>query len=403
MAVSYQKYVFPALDNTAGKKISGVSDIQSDFVKCVTAYLQKEGVHDVQGVMLPGMQKAKDLISKARKDAGNNDLTVRGGVDTSGNLIVSVTGILPPKKPGGSPEKYEHFEIVRPAFKKLVDEMKAQANVVVNLTRISESEALAQVDQLYQKYKSKSAVMGSAEFKALLKKYSGDDIINRAADKQAAKYSTIVQKADEADFGGVTTGTVVLAAHGGAVAVSGTVIGTSLGSKSAADIVKLLTQNSDKKKNLSKTFSGTVLLSGCFTAAGSGAIPDGYNYSTFAGQVYSLLKSGGYTKCNVKGMPGPSVTQNSGDKAARHAMVTDKGAEALLQQMQAIEKEFNGLVASHGGDKAKVAGDPKSAALADKWKKLKAERGNVLDSQTDAKKAANRIEALVGTFGLRGR
>ncbi len=54
----------------------------------------------------------------------------------------------------------------------------------------------------------------------------------------------------------------------------------------------------DRKKNLSKGFSETVNLVGCFTASGTGEVPPGYDYSTFAGQVPKLLRDKGYTKCN---------------------------------------------------------------------------------------------------------
>ena len=53
--------------------------------------------------------------------------------------------------------------------------------------------------------------------------------------------------------------------------------------------------------------------------------------------------------------------------------------------------------------KQKAGADPKYASMNEKWKKLKADREEVLNSQTEAKKAANRIDGLIGTFGLKGR
>jgi hypothetical protein len=44
-----------------------------------------------------------------------------------------------------------------------------------------------------------------------------------------------------------------------------------------------------------------------------------------------------------------------------------------------------------------------SSALVEKWRKQKAEHQDILDSQTDAKKAVNRIDGLVGSFGCLGR
>jgi hypothetical protein len=400
MAVTYATVIYPSLNASGGKSLKSISDITGDFMKALNAYLDHEKILEKQGILLPGMNKASAMITKAKKDAGTNDLTVRGGVDGSGNLVISVTGLLPGKK--GS-EKYEKSETVRPGLKKLLDEMKNEANAVVNMTRISKEEADEQLDVLYKKYKTKAAVQNSSEFKELLKKFKGDPTINQASERQAKRYDTTNQKLDEADFGGITTGTVVLCAHGGAAPVSGTVIGTALGKKSPEELVHLLTGNPDKSKNLSKKFSGIVHLSGCFTASGSGEVPEGYDYSTVAGKVQQLLLAQGYKGFSVRGHPGPAKTRGDGSKAARHAMMTPKGIEALQQKLDAIYKAYEDLGKSHGNDPMAVMKDPRFNQLTEQWKRFKEQQDEIIALDTKTKQRAHDIEGLVGNFGLRGR
>src|SRR5207245_227700 len=98
----------------------------------------------------------------------------------------------------------------------------------------------------------------------------GDATIDKAAEAQAKKFGlNAAQKSrDNIDVGGIKVGTVVLAAHGTPVQVGlDHVIGSHLGQKTAAQIVALLTESADEKKRLSPKFHGTILLSGCFTAA----------------------------------------------------------------------------------------------------------------------------------------
>ena len=130
---------------------------------------------------------------------------------------------------------------------------------------------------------------------------------------------------DTDGIGSLTTGTVVLAAHGGRAKVNGINLGTKLGKKSPQEIVAYLTENTDPKKRLSTKFTGTVHLSGCFTAAG-GIAPAGeeYDYDTFAGKVKKLLEKAGIKKCSVVGHPGTASTKNDGDKRSIKPTEQDK-------------------------------------------------------------------------------
>jgi hypothetical protein len=122
--VSYKKYIFPEVDKSAGKPLSKVSALQAELVKGINSYLESEKIHPAQNIALPGMSKANDIFKAALKDAGKNELTVKGGLDSKGDLIVSITGILPDAKGKGAP--YEKVAIVRPGFAKLVEEMKTE-------------------------------------------------------------------------------------------------------------------------------------------------------------------------------------------------------------------------------------------------------------------------------------
>lgn len=273
MAVSYKKYIFPEVDKSAGKLLSKVTTLQAELVKAINSYLVSEKIQPSQNIALPGMSKANDMFKAALKDAGKNELTVKGGLDSKGDLLVSITGILPDAKGKGAP--YEKVTIVRPAFAKLVEEMKTETHAVVNLDK-------------------------------------GDRAVDASVARQEAGHGVTAQTPDATDFGDIKTGNVILTAHGTPVKVSGVLLGQKLGNRTPDQIVKLLTGNPDRKKNISKSFSGTVVLCGCYTASGTGAVPPGYDYSTFAGKVLSLLRSGGYSKCTVKGMPGEAVVGADG-------------------------------------------------------------------------------------------
>lgn len=277
MSVSYKKYIFPDVDKSAGKLLSKVSNLQSELVKSVHDYLASEKLPPDQNISLPGISKAMDMWKTAIKDAGKNELTVKGGVDGKGDLVVSITGVLPDAKGKGAP--YEKMAIVRSGFGKLVEQIKTETHAVVNLDK-------------------------------------GDDAVDQSVARQEKGFGVKAQVPGSTDFGELKTGNVILTAHGESVKASGVLLGKKLGNRTPEQILKLLTENSDPKKALSKDFSGTVVLSGCYTASGNGSVPPGYDYSAFAGKVLALLRAKGYKKCNVKGMPGEAVVGDDGKTIA---------------------------------------------------------------------------------------
>ncbi len=225
-----------------------------------------------------------------------------------------------------------------------------------------------------------------------------DTTIPANAAKQANRFGTGVQAQEDADFGGIT-GNVVLCAHGAPKVVPGRVIGAEFGEKNPQQIVDILIGSKDKDKRIGKDYSGIITLSGCFTAAG-GPEADKQD-DPFAKKVLDLLRSKGYDKLSVKGMPGPSVTRDSGEKAARHAMVTEDGAKALIPLLKQYEQAFAKLKAKYKGDEGQAKLDPLFAPLQSKWAKLYDDYTDVLNAQTEAAKEANRIEGLFGNFGIR--
>jgi hypothetical protein len=370
MPTTYKTYIYPGIGKSGGKELAKISDLPGEFTRAINLYLNSEGLDDTQGIRLPGLVKAKDMLVKAKTKAGKNPLTVRGGIDSNGDLVVTVSGLLP-EKSGGQPEKYEKITIVREDFKKLVKEMKTEEHAVVNL-------------------------------------HPGNDVIDGASEAQSKKFKTPVQYEGSMDVGKIKTGTVVLAAHGGAAAVSGTVLGTSLGHKTPQEIVDLLTKNSDKSKRLSKKFTGTVLLSGCYTASGNMVIPEDYDYSVFAGEVKRLLETNGYKGFVVRGIPGPATTirtgPNTGGKKGIHGMKFDDTAkEALQQQLDKLYQKMKGILEEHNNNAAEAVKDERLKPLYDQYQRIKKEKDEVIREDDKAGLSANLIEGLIGTFGLRVR
>lgn len=111
----------------------------------------------------------------------------------------------------------------------------------------------------------------------------------------------------------------------------------TLGKKTSQQIVVLLTEQSDKKRNLPKDFNSTVLLCGCFTAAG-GIAPAGsdYHYDTFVGKVWRRLKDKG-ASCKISEMPEQARTGDDGNKSSVKS--TEQG------EYDAFKKEFKELQA----------------------------------------------------------
>jgi hypothetical protein len=302
--VNWDVVFYPTVGLRASKKLGDVRDVMVEFRAALTKYLVKDEElcepDDVRDIVLDSVKgKALILDAKAHADkvaAGKlkSNVQVSGGIDKAGNLVIAAVD--------AEPNNFSKSAIVRKEFvQKVIKLFRKQKNVVANI----------QPDD--------------------------DELIKRNAERQAAKYRTTVQKGDAVDVGGIKFGTIVLAAHGGRAAVSGTIIGTDLGQKSPAQIVALLTENQDEKKRLNPKFKGTIILSGCFTAAGNQVVPKGYDYSIFAGKVKQLLDKKGYQNYLIKGMAGPSRTTDSGDKQVIPAKDDDvvEQAKAKLERKKA--------------------------------------------------------------------
>ncbi|MDC0660515.1 hypothetical protein N6L27_21110 [Leisingera sp. SS27] len=361
MATQY-KTIF--LGSGGGENVAS-ADI-AKMAMAIGKYLKDKGMQ-AQGIKLPGLKKAQALVAKCAKvqqvaqnssqvkDLGfTPELSVVGGIDTSGHLSICITGMLPPPKEGKPPVNFDKTEVIRKDWNKLEAELADETNVVVNLTKKNISIIEEALDKLVAKHDGDlKKVRKDKVYGVLLEKFKGGDkVINRAAEKQAAKYKTKTVNTDEADFGELTTGTVALCAHGSREKINGIWLGTKLGKKSPDQIVDLLTGNKDKKKNLSKSFKGTVLLSGCFTAAGGIAPPgDKYDYDTYAGKVWRLLKAKGIN-CKVVGQPGTASTNEDGSKNSVMPTKQDE-KDAYKAEIKALEKELQKLEKKlKSGDKA---------------------------------------------------
>lgn len=385
---------------------TGISVAKADIASIATevgSYLQTNGMQ-AQGIKLPGLGDAQKLVTKAAaelkkalsssniKDLGfTPDLKIIGGIDTKGDLSATVTGLLPPAKPGKPPVNYDQTVVIRKEWAKLETELKSEKNVVVNMTKQNWHIIEPAVTKLVEKHNGDMDLLKADKaFQALLKTYKdGDDVINKAAANQAKKFKTTEQTTDQADFGEMTTGTVVLAAHGSRADLpSGKTLGIALGKKTPDQIVELLTGNKDKAKNLSKAFKGTVLLSGCFTAAG-GIAPEGdYNYDTFAGKVWALLKTKGIN-CKVSGMPGQARTNAEGDKSS--VKPTEQ------KEYDRLKKEFGELVKAIDKLKPQLTSkDPKVLEVVNKKIKEMNEKLKTVNAEKEAKV----MKQLIMNYGL---
>jgi len=238
----------------------------------------------------------------------------------------------------------------------------------------------------------------------------GDDTIDKAVVNQGVRFGTAPVGEEDADFGGIT-GNVVLCAHGTPKVLPGKVIGSELGQKTPEQIVDLVIGNRDKSKRIGKDYNGIITLSGCYTASG-GPEADKQD-DAFAKKVHDLLKSKGYTKLSVVGMPGPSWTSGGtlkddtfgktvpqGDKGVWPTMTDSKrGAQAVRLQ---IDKLTDGLIAA-----AKKSPDPKNFLATPNAKqvltKIESLEKDLADIQSriGSETVGKDVGGLKGTFGLR--
>ncbi len=363
--MTLKTFIYPSKGSNKPKNLSDVKNIAAELNTAIVAYCKDEGVLDLQGIKLPGLPEALTTISDYQKEikGTSNELSVRAGIDDKGNLAMTVSGILPRK---GKPAKIDDTVVIRKDFASVVTESQNQANSVVNLQ-------------------------------------TGDKVIDKAAKAQAKKFGTTVEEPDDAEFGDLTTGYVILAAHGSRLEVNGTIIGTKLGKRTPQQIVDLLTSG-DKKKRLSKDFSGTVWLSGCFTAAGGIAPPGSdYDYESFARSVWELLKKQGYKNASVKGQPGTAYTDSEGEKSSTTPTGqkdNDKIKKQLAQIQTQLEKTETALekLKKDFPDDGERRANPayvKQFILLNELKKI--------TETLKAEKQTNIIKGLVATYGVSAR
>jgi hypothetical protein len=296
-----------------------------------------------------------------------------------------------------------------------MEEPYVQAGVVkkdlVLIIRDKKNDRLEAMEVVVKNYKDirDSLAKSSARVVNLDK---GDATIDKAAEAQADRLGTTVEDEDSADFGDIT-GNIVLCAHGTPKVLPGRVIGTQLGGKSADEIVKLLTRNKDKAKRIGKDYSGTVTLSGCWTGAGGPGGEDAQD-DAFAMKVLEQLRSKGYRKLNVVGMPGPSWTAaddslkddtfgktvERGEKGVWPGMSeTIRGVEAKRLK---IDKLTEALLAA-----AKKSGDPKGYLKSPLGKqaleKIVAIEKEMqeLETRLGGERVGKDIKRFKGRFGLR--
>jgi hypothetical protein len=159
----------------------------------------------------------------------------------------------------------------------------------------------------------------------------GDATIDKASAKQAKKFNgpTATANDETEKLKGLNLKKkIVLCGHGGGPDVSGDqqYTASEFGGKTADEIVKFLI-----KKGLSSSYSGTIYLSGCHTAAGYG------DPKSFASKVHSTFASKGYKSLSVAGTPGEAWTKDSGDKGAIPSAMSEDLAKSITKSKKLLD------------------------------------------------------------------
>lgn len=254
----------------------------------------------------------------------------------------------------------------------------------------------------------------------------GDKAIDGASAAQAKKFGTQVKTANDMDLGGLT-GDLVLCAHGTPKVLPGKVIGVKLAGKTPDQLVELLTGNQDKSKRIAKDYSGTITLSGCYTASG-GPEADRQD-DVYAKKLLDALTKKGYKKVTVVGMPGPSWTAKKegikdkhgtelgiGEKGVWHSGQGALALRALELKAKPLRKELDtlteALIKASGKAKDPAAfltsdqAKPILAKLRDLERKLHSVREEVeyvkkQHEDAGGDKRGMDIAHLKGTFGFK--
>lgn len=238
--------------------------------------------------------------------------------------------------------------------------------------------------------------------------------IAESAAAHGEKRNTKAQSKDEAAFGGVT-GDIVLCAHGKPKKTLGRIIGDELGKMTAEQIVAYLTDSTNPKKRLGKSYAGTIHLVGCFTASGG---PEAHEAdAVMAKRVKDLLHKAGWTDLSVVGMPGAAMTvlRKGIDKGTR-IQPGDEGVipaedsmeiDELVAQMDAFEKKaqpyldaLEKAMEQFDGTAEEFIAQPKIKPVWDKYEALVGDI-ELLKRVATLKQHRSRIAKLEGRFGLR--
>jgi hypothetical protein len=313
----------------------------------------------VQGFGIKGMD-AKALIEKVKKDMVGKKVQqpwIRAGV-SGADLILLVTDLKSPK--------YEQSCVLNSGYIPMREKQKKETALVVNMDK-------------------------------------GDGVIDRSSDKMAKAKGTTVHDGDDVEYGGLDGSTpIILLAHGSEdKSSSGTVWGQQFAGKSPKEIVTHLTMG-DKKMRLSKKYSGTIYLDGCFTAQVGGM-------DNYTKQVWEGLKAAGYKDVRVKGNLGAAVTLVDGNERITTPEAKVQATKLEGEATKALEKLLTPYRAKKDEIWDKKYGKKKDRAGYDndaEVKKLKADMKIKRDElakklETELKKIPGyKVENLVGQFGL---
>jgi len=179
---------------------------------------------------------------------------------------------------------------------------------------------------------------------AVVNAQKGDKTIDDSSDRMAKAKGTQVQDKKDAKLKEVT-GDIIILAHGGNKgSVPGKVYASSFGDKKPKDIITFLV----KKQKLPTSYSGTIYLDGCYTAAGASKGRKQGDLNNFCATVYAGLKKAGYSYLQVKGNLGLAVTKDDGSEdvvdAQMEAMVQKK-IKPLQKKRDAAKKAYDKIAA----------------------------------------------------------
>jgi len=346
-----------------GKKIKPARFDTGTLASEIAQDFEEDGKKGVQGVKIEESEISRLLKYWGSSNVKDKELFAVAGLHSNGHLYVAIWD--------EDDKGFEQLAVAVKDYEKKHAAIKNQKNAVVNLTK-----------------KKKGS--------------KGDETINDSVEAQGKQLNTAPKTLEDTDFSGITTGNVVLTAHGSATKVKGRFLGTDLGEKSPEEIVKILTKNSDPSKNLSPDFSGMVVLSGCFTAAGGIAPPEGYDYANFAEKVHKLLKKAGIKNARVRGYPGTTTTDDDGVESSVNPALQDEydqeyeAWEEVTDKIEDVEKQLKKLWKEVGKSQEAFDKDPRKAKLEEKLSEL-----NKLDDEIYDKKELKKIKELAVTYGLR--